>query len=209
MVFRTVLDNATKIQEISPRERRRERTRAEIIMEAWKLAEESGIAGLSFREVARAVGMQAPSLYTYFDSKDALFDAMFAEGYVQLGEAVADWVAEAEGQEPIEAIGSVVAKWIRFCQASLARYQIMFTRALPSWQPSEEAYAVSVREYERMTVSLADIGIVGQDNLDLYTALASGLAAQQMANDPIGDRWVQLSIPAARMLIDDINRRNQ
>jgi AcrR family transcriptional regulator len=203
-----VLDSTIKTTESGPRERRHEQTRREIIEAAWGLAEVNGIAGLSFREVARAVGMQAPSLYTYFDSKDALFDAMFAEGYVQIGDAVVGWVADSEGQEPGEALGSVVAHWIRFCQSSLARYQIMFTRALPNWQPSEDAYAVSVREYQKMTESLAAIGITSNEDLDLFTAIASGLAAQQLANDPTGDRWVRLSDAAARMLIDDINRRN-
>ena len=207
MVFRTVLDSTSQINEASPRERRKERTRAEILAAAWRLAEVGGIAGLSFREVAREVGLQAPSLYTYFDSKDALFDAMFAEGYAQLGEAVVGWVANSDGKDPVDALGEVVAAWIRFCQQSLARYQIMFTRALPSWQPSPEAYAVSQREYERMTEALAGIGISGADNLDLFTSLAAGLAAQQLANDPDGDRWVRLSPVAARMLIDDINRR--
>ena len=207
MVFRTVLDSRSQINEASPRERRKERTRAEILAAAWRLAEVGGIAGLSFREVAREVGLQAPSLYTYFDSKDALFDAMFAEGYAQLGEAVVGWVAGSDGKDPVDALGEVVAAWIRFCQQSLARYQIMFTRALPSWQPSPEAYAVSQREYERMTEALAGIGISGADNLDLFTSLAAGLAAQQLANDPDGDRWVRLSRVAARMLIDDINRR--
>ena len=190
-----------------PRQRRHEQTRREILDAAWRLAEVGGIAGLSFREVARAVGMRAPSLYTYFDSKDALFDAMFAEGYLQLGEAVTDWVTDTEGEEPADALGTVIGHWIRFCQASLARYQLMFTRALPSWQPSEAAYAVSVREYERMTESLIGLGVATAEDLDLFTALASGLAAQQIANDPTGDRWVRLAPTAARMLLEDIDRR--
>ncbi len=112
--------------------------------------------------------MQAPSLYTYFESKDALFDAMFTEGYLQLGEAVVDWVADDAGEEPADVLGTVIGRWIEFCQASLARYQLMFTRAIPSWQPSEEAYAVSVREYERMTESLIRLGITTAEDLDLY-----------------------------------------
>ncbi len=39
-----------------------------------------GLAGLSLRDLARSVGMQAPSLYSYFASKHAIYDAMFAQG---------------------------------------------------------------------------------------------------------------------------------
>lgn len=193
----------------SIRERRRKETGREILDAAWELAEDTGIAGLSFREVARAVGMQAPSLYTYFDSKDALYDAMFAEGYRQLGEAIDEWDELSEDAEPADMLAAVIAQWIRFCQASIARYQIMFTRAIPGWRPSEEAYAASQDVYEQMTTGLGPLGIATTEDLDLYTAVASGLAAQQMANDPDGDRWVRLAPTAARMLLDEINRRTR
>lgn len=191
------------------RERRRRDTGRDILDAAWRLAEETGIAGLSFREVARAVGMQAPSLYTYFDSKDALHDAMFAEGYRQLGETVTGWTAQVDGLDPADALGTVIGLWIEFCQASIARYQIMFTRAIPGWRPSDDAYAVSQQVYEQMTVELESLGISDPEDVDLYTAVASGLAAQQIANDPQGDRWVRLAPTAARMLLHDIQMRNQ
>jgi AcrR family transcriptional regulator len=208
MFFLTVLDTSIS-EDVAHRQRRHAQTRREILDAAWQIAEQNGIAGLSFREVARAVGMQAPSLYTYFDSKDALFDAMFAEGYNQLGGAVSGWSDEVAADEPVDALGTVLGNWIHFCQASLARYQLMFTKALPGWMPSEAAYAVSVDEYERMRVALGNIGITTTNDLDLYTAVASGLAAQQMANDPTGDRWVRLAPTAARMFLDDMARRNQ
>ncbi|HLY82361.1 MAG TPA: helix-turn-helix domain-containing protein, partial [Acidimicrobiales bacterium] len=62
------------------RAERHEATRAEILDAAWDLARTEGLAGLSLRDLARKVGMQAPSLYSYFDSKHAIYDAMFAQG---------------------------------------------------------------------------------------------------------------------------------
>ena len=193
----------------SIRERRRRDTGRDILDAAWRLAEETGIAGLSFREVARSVGMQAPSLYTYFDSKDALHDAMFAEGYRQLGEAVAGWTAQVDGLDPVDALGTVIGLWVGFCQESIARYQVMFTRAIPGWRPSEDSYAVSRQVYEQMTVALEPFGISEPEDVDLYTAVASGLAAQQIANEPGGDRWVRLAATAAQMLLHDIETRKQ
>lgn len=152
--------------------------------------------------------MQAPSLYTYVDSKDALYDAMFADGYRQLGEAVTKWTIEVDAHDPVEALGAMIGRWIGFCQESLARYQIMFTRAVPGWQPSEDAYSLSVLEYQRMAAALNRFGVAEPEDLDLFTAVASGLAAQQVANDPTGDRWVRLVPTAAQMLINDIRRRN-
>ena len=63
---------------------RREAKVASIVASAWKLAREHGIAGVSLHALAREVGMRQPSLYEYFDSKHALYDAMFADGNRQL-----------------------------------------------------------------------------------------------------------------------------
>ena len=63
---------------------RREERVAGIVAAARELARQHGIGGLSLHALAREVGMRQPSLYVYFDSKDALFDAMFADGNRQL-----------------------------------------------------------------------------------------------------------------------------
>ena len=62
-----------------PAAERRAVTRSEILSAAWDVCRADGIAALSMREVARRVGLQPPSLYSYFDSKNAIYDAMFAQ----------------------------------------------------------------------------------------------------------------------------------
>lgn len=189
------------------RSRRHEVVKRQIVDAAWSLAEELGIAGLSLRELARRVGMQAPSLYTYFGSKDEIYDAMFHQGYAQLAEAQAEWLAHVGAFSPEEALTYSLRAWMEFCRASIARYQIMFTRAIPGWQPSAEAYAASVSQYESMAEAFASIGIDDEETLRLSMALSAGLVSQQLANDPGGDEWAALVPTAARMLLE--RRRGQ
>src|SRR5688572_2049173 len=59
---------------------RRAAKKATIVKAAWKLARANGVGGVTLHGVAREVGMRQPSLYEYFDSKHALYDAMFADG---------------------------------------------------------------------------------------------------------------------------------
>ncbi|MFA9445680.1 TetR/AcrR family transcriptional regulator [Egicoccus sp. AB-alg6-2] len=187
------------------RDRRHLQTRTDIVRVAWALAERDGIAGLSLREVAREVGMRAPSLYTYFASKAAIYDAMFAEGYHAL-EAHFDLVA-FEPADPVASLTASIEAFLDFCTASVARFQLLFTRAVPGWQPSPDAYAVSVATYAAMTARLARLGITEPDDVDLLTALTVGLASQQLANDPGGDRWRRLSRPTAEMYFAHTRRR--
>jgi AcrR family transcriptional regulator len=186
------------------RSRRREQTRAEIIAAAWRLAERDGIAGLSLRDLGVEVGMRAPSLYTYVANKAAIYDEMFAVGYHELADVLHGDALDVD--DPIGSLAGRIAAFVDFCQASVPRYQLMFTRAVPDWRPSETAYAVSMRTYERMTHDLARLGIDDPRAVDLVTAVTAGLAAQQLANDPDGDRWRRLSRDAAEMLLTQTRR---
>ena len=186
---------------------RHERTRREILDAAWALAERDGIAALSFREVAAEVGMRAPSLYTYFESKDALYDAMFHDGNQQLLDEMGHWAEkEITGDDPVGEVIAAAEEFIRFCQRSVARYQLLFTAAIPGWNPSKDSYALAEENLARSNVFAARAGITSDGARDVYTAIMSGLAAQQMANDLHGDRWVQAAPAAIRALIDAIER---
>jgi AcrR family transcriptional regulator len=185
------------------RSRRRAQTRAEILVAAWRLAERDGIAGVSLRDLALEVGMRAPSLYTYFPNKAAIYDAMFATGYRELDVAL-EGVATDRG-DPVGSLAAGIAAFLAFCAASVPRYQLLFTRAVPGWGPSEDAYAVSVASFARMTGDLAELGVEDPAAIDLLTALTAGLAAQQVANDPGGDRWQRLSRAAAEMFLAHVH----
>ena len=62
------------------RHRRRLETIEEVLDHAVRIMEQDGVAGLSLGEIARRMGIRPPSLYVYFPSKHALYDALFARG---------------------------------------------------------------------------------------------------------------------------------
>src|SRR3954451_2825508 len=59
------------------RARRRQETIEEILDIAEAVMTEEGVAGLSLAEGARRLGVQPPSLYKYFPSLMAVYDALF------------------------------------------------------------------------------------------------------------------------------------
>jgi AcrR family transcriptional regulator len=184
------------------RAERREATRAEILEAAWELARTQGLAGLSLRDVARTIGMRPPSLYWYFESKQAVYDAMFVQGNEQVLEVFRrqQWPTDLRG------ILRVCARaFVEFSLADLQRYQLLFQRTIPDFEPSPEAYAIAVAALEQMRSLLAAAGIRRADHFDLWTALIAGLAAQQTANDPGGDRWLRLVDAAVDMYLCHIN----
>lgn len=131
---------------------------------------------------------------------------MFVDGYGQL-DAELDRLHGSAAAEPRDALTRAIAAFVAFCQASVPRYQLMFTRVIPDWEPSPAAYAASLASYERMVTGLERIGVRDRAAVDLFTALTAGLAAQQLANDLGGDRWTRLAGDAAEMLLTYGERR--
>jgi AcrR family transcriptional regulator len=182
---------------------RREATRSAILAAAWDLAHEVGLTGFSLRELAARVGLQAPSLYEYFDGKNAIYDAMFAQGNHQFLAAV-DAAVRHETSDQRAALRAAIAGFLDFATSDPVRFQLLFQRSIAGWEPSPEAYAPAVEAYELTRVYVATHGISGQRRLDLWTALVSGLAHQQIANDPGGTRWYDLVDDAVEILLSQV-----
>src|SRR3954464_12505168 len=62
------------------RHQRRRETIEQVLDTAVEVMADQGVAGLTLGEVARRMGIRPPSLYVYFDSKHALYDALFERG---------------------------------------------------------------------------------------------------------------------------------
>ena len=185
------------------RAERREATRQEILAAAWNVAHEGGLSALTLRDVAARVGMQAPSLYSHFPSKNAIYDAMFAQAWAEC-EATLDVFDRRRSRSPRAALKSAAMTFFDFAVADPARTQLMTQRTIPGFEPTPESYAPSVRVLDRTRQFLRDLGCDDPQALDIYTALISGLVDQQMANDPGGDRWRRLLDRVIDMFADEI-----
>ena len=169
---------------------RREATKAEILDAAWALVREHGLAALSLRDLAARVGMRAPSLYQYFASKHAIYDAMFEQGARAALDAVAPEVEP--GATAHEVFRAQAHRMFDFMTSDPARAQLLYQRTIPGFEPSPEAYAPAVELVERLRAAFTPFRITDPDAEDMWTALISGLTNQQLANDPGGDRWRRL-----------------
>jgi AcrR family transcriptional regulator len=187
------------------RAERREATKTEILDAAWELVRTEGLAALTLRDLARNVGMQPPSLYSYFDSKHAIYDAMFLQGNLEL---LRRYEAIPELDDPADAFRASARLFVGFTVDDPARAQLMFMRTIPGFAPSPETYAVAVQIVELAKKRFAAAGIKA-DYFDLWTGIISGLAFQQIANEPGTDRWVRLVDDAVDMFLDYVSETNR
>jgi AcrR family transcriptional regulator len=170
------------------RQASREDRTAAIVDAAWALARTEGIGGLTLRGLARELGISQPSLYEYFASKHALYDAMFADGNRRLAERL-------DGQrlpsDPRRAVQRFMRVFVDFALEDDARLQLLFQRPIPGFAPSPASYATAAAVLDRAVALLAAAGLDDPADVDCFVAMVGGVVAAQASNDPGGTRWTR------------------
>ena len=184
---------------------RREAKVASIIAAAWKLAQENGVAGLSLHALARQVGMREPSLYEYFDSKHALYDAMFADGNRQL---LARFDSVSLPRDRRAALKKFMRTFVEFSMEHPARSELLFQRHIPGFTPSAESYALAEEALGRAVKVIQEAGVTQSGDVDCIVAMVAGILEAQMANEPGGTRWTRHLNRLVDLYVDDAVARS-
>src|SRR5665213_3943364 len=153
------------------REGRRRSARDAIIRAAWTLVGVEGLAGLSLRDLARRAGITTPTVYAYFESKNAIYDAMFGHAATEFADRMAEPI---DGDSPHEILVTYARRFVEFCTSDPARYQLLFQRTLPGFEPSPESFAPAIRALANAHGLLALHGITEERHCDMWTALTIG-----------------------------------
>jgi AcrR family transcriptional regulator len=172
------------------RESRRQFARTAIVEAAWAAVREEGLGALSLRDLASRAGITTPTVYAYFESKNAIYDAMFGQAATDFANRLAE---PYDTDDPREVLVGSLRRFVGFCTADVARYQLLFQRTIPGFEPSPESYEPAVQALGGSRDLLTLNGVSDARHLDMWTALVTGLVDQQISNDPGGDRWVCLA----------------
>jgi len=172
------------------RARRRQETIEEILAIAEDVMTEEGVNGLSLSEVARRLGVKPPSIYKYFDSLMAIYDALFELGQRSHLEVMRTAIERAE--PGLDALAAGLEASGRWALAHPALAQLLFWRPVPSFEPTPEAMAPSVemvglqRRALAAAVAAKQLGPDADSDEALYltSVLISGVIGQALANEP-------------------------
>ncbi len=183
---------------IAPRPDRRARRRQETIEEILDIAvdvmTEEGVNGLSLAEVARRLGVQPPSLYKYFPSLMAVYDALFLRGQLEHLDVLRNAMTPSEPGLPALSAGLDASG--RWALEHRAVAELLFWRPVPSFEPSPEAFAPSIEMVALQRGALADAVAAGQlgseanseEAIYLVSTMIVGVLSQAFANEP-GLQW--------------------
>ena len=198
---------------LSPQQRRL-RNRQEVIdailAAAREIMRRDGVAALNLNEVARLVGMQTPSLYKYFPSKFALYEALFRMALRLFRESEEQiWKTSQPIWERIEA-------WfetrLRLVQEHPDLYHLFLDNPVPGFLPSpenlEEARKIRTPGVqaimEAMDAGLIATHLTPDRVLDLLLAMRRGIIAEHLGKEthlPVGDERFRSLIPEVLALL--------
>ncbi|WP_306333360.1 TetR/AcrR family transcriptional regulator [Streptomyces sp. KL118A] len=95
----------------SPRERYRDRTRAEIKEIAVRQLAAGGVEGVALLRIAREIGMSGPALYRYFASRDDLLAELVVDAYAAVAAEIQAVDTSAGGRTALHALATAFRGW--------------------------------------------------------------------------------------------------
>jgi hypothetical protein len=95
----------------------------------------------------------------------------------------------------------VAVAFVEHCVANPAGYHLMFQGTIPGFEPSEGSHRVALGVLGVLLDRLAGAGITSAADRAIVRSMMSGLAAEQIANDPRGRTFVDQTPRAVRFLL--------
>jgi AcrR family transcriptional regulator len=170
----------------SRRERVRQMMRQDILDAARQIIHEDGYKKLSMRVLARAVGGTAPTLYDYFQSKEAVLDALQVEGADLFTAYLQEAVESSEpGRDQLRALGIAYRK---FAKEQRDLFLLIVGRIDPAYEPGEEQMMRCAGVFELVVRVIHDAmtrGIMREDDpvavATAMWAMAHGLVELELS----------------------------
>ena len=132
--------------------------------------------------------MRAPSLYHYFPSKIAIYDALFQLGFRLYAEHTAEATRAVLSWQ--DEVRLNCEAYMTFAQQNPELYQLCFERLVPGLIPSAESLQLSLglhkHAYSRFSQWQAgmDTQLSTEQVVNPLIVLMHGITAQHMANEP-------------------------
>jgi len=105
--------------------------RPALVRAALEILEESGVGALSLRETARRVGVSHAAPYHHFADRDALVDAVAAEGFRLQRQAMQEARNKAPGDR-LPGLRGFGLAYATFAESHPALFRLMYTRERPA-----------------------------------------------------------------------------
>ncbi len=161
---------------LTRRELQQQALRRDVLDAALVQLDEGGPSAVNWRALARAVGVSPSTLYTYFESLDALHTELIVEIYGQMAAEVARTV-DVDAAPEVR-VRQAMAGYRRFATRYAARFTLVFTDVLPGYvaPPGGPTVGAQVTVLLPMAEALAELSGEAGTDLEGWSAASRSRA---------------------------------
>jgi AcrR family transcriptional regulator len=157
----------------------RQDTRAKIVQRAAELLREQGASAVTTRAVAQAAGMQAPTIYRFFEGKDALLDAVADHVFATY---VAGKTLAQDSSDPLAALRAGWDTHIGFGLANPELFGLLINRGARSSASTAGLEILSARVNRVATIGRLRVPV--ERAVELIHAAGTGAVLTLLSNPP-------------------------
>ena len=123
-------------------------TKTKILDAASQLFLQGGIHALSVRAISKQAGLSTIGIYSHFQGKQGILDALYIEGFEMVTKAVDVLTDSCSGKD---AILLAAQNYLEIVEHHEAHYRLIFGEIDSGYEPSEEAKTAGAKAFYRMT----------------------------------------------------------
>ena len=186
-------------------------TNKEKILEAASVLFLSGGTGaLSVRAIAKAAGVSTIGIYSHFDGKQGILDALYIEGFEKVDKAM---TVAVEGVAPRAVVARAASNYLDLAESNRAHYRLIFGENDASYEPSDEAKSAGIVAFEKLTSGIAGLlpGDAAQGEkqiaaLQVWSLMHGAVSLRHHGVAELVDMrdWRENTLKAVMLLIDGI-----
>jgi AcrR family transcriptional regulator len=132
---------------------------------ARQLMAEHGTAGVSLRQIARAMEMSAPSLYHYYASYDALITALIVDAFNALADTLEQAANDTTTAAPAKRVLVIAHAYRTWALQHPIDFQLIYGNPIPGYHAPREAtvpavvrsFAVLTKSFEQAIAETAEL----------------------------------------------------
>jgi AcrR family transcriptional regulator len=184
--------------------------KGKILQAATTLLLEKGLAGMSVRAIAKLAGVSTIGIYSHFQGKQGILDALYIEGYQHVGEAM---LAAIKIADPKAAAVEGARLYLEVAKTHEAIYRLIFGEVDFDYEPGEEARAAALEAFGHLVnigakLLPASASLVEKQSIALRIwALVHGYVSLQhhaVRDVVMIDDWDSQALAAVVIMIDSI-----
>lgn len=136
-------------------------TKTKILEAASSLFLAGGAAALSVRAIAKSAGVSTIGIYSHFQGKQGILDALYIQGFQLVEQAMSNGIAPCTNDPVSDDSNAQVMlaarNYLELAETHEAHYKLIFGEVNGSYSPSREAKQASIEAFKVLTAVVASL----------------------------------------------------